>query len=214
MDAALSGDGASYAVVSCDISGSDVTTEVMSGKCDSESAVTATISDAMALDVGFFSDGSFCVVCDNAIAFFSKEGQLTAEHRLDAYGICGISFSGDRVMTVESDNIVESRNVVTVYDIKGEKVLTHDEENKVAASALGESAVFLAFDGKLTKIAFDGSVERTDCSLSVSSLVPFSDNVLVLGQTSAVTGFEDGAENKNEAAQSSDEIDAEFSPIE
>jgi hypothetical protein len=72
MDAALSADGENYAVVSCDVEGSDITTEVMSGRCDSESAVTSTISGAMPLKVGFFSDGSFCVVCDDAVSSFQK----------------------------------------------------------------------------------------------------------------------------------------------
>lgn len=214
MDAALSADGENYAVVSCDVEGSDITTEVMSGRCDSESAVTSTISGAMPLKVGFFSDGSFCVVCDDAVSFFSKDGASVSEHRLNGYGVSGVSFSKERVMIVESDNIVESRSTVTVYDHKGEVVLTR-EETKVASSALGEGAAYLAYDGQLTRVSFDGAVRRAECSLSVSSLIPFSDNVLVLGPTSAVTGFapQETAESGSSEDTSAPGVDADFEPI-
>ena len=39
MDAALSSDGAHYAIASCEVAGSDLTCEVMSGRCDSEESI-------------------------------------------------------------------------------------------------------------------------------------------------------------------------------
>ena len=189
MDAALSSDGTRYAIASCEVAGSDLTCEIMSGRCDSEESRTVTVEGAMPLKTGFFSDGSFCVVCDDKACFFTEDGSLAAEKELGGYGISGVSFSRNNVMIVESDNIVESRNTVTVYDGAGNTVCEYHTDSRVGASALGDGLMFFASDGKLSRVDFEGKADVTDCSLSVSFLVPFSDNVLVCTPKSAVTGF-------------------------
>ncbi len=189
MDVALSDDGTRYALVSCDITGSDITTEVMYGSVKSENASTTEIAGTMPLDVAFFSDGSFCVVGDDSVSFFPKDGGQPVRRSLEGYGIISASFSSDHAMLLESDNIVDSKNTLIVYSSSGDETLRHSENAKIASSALGESAAFYTHDGKLTKISFDGTLEETTCPLTVSGLVAYSDNVLVLEATRAESGF-------------------------
>ncbi len=204
MDADLSRDGAYYAIASCDVAGSDMICEVMSGKCDSENSVTAEISGAMPLSVEFFDNGSFCVVCDSAAGFFSKDGTKVSEVRFSGHGINGVSFCGNRVMIVESDNIVESSSTATVYDSGGNKVTEYHTNSKINASALGEHRMFFAGDETLTAVSPDGTEESVRCEVSVSALVPYGDNVLVCTPSRAFTGFraEDEKKPETESADS------------
>ncbi len=214
MDAALSPDGTRYVIASCEVSGSDLTCEIMSGRCDSEESSIVTVDGAMPLEAGFFSDGSFCVVCDDKLCFFAKDGSLVSEKTLAGYGISGISFSKDNVMIVESDNIVESRNTATVYDEQGEIVCEYHAESRIASSALGDRRMFFAIDGKLIRAGFDGTSDSADCSLSVSFLLPFSDNVLVCTSKSAVTGFAAAGEQAEESAPASENDGIVFDSVE
>ncbi|MBR6917828.1 MAG: hypothetical protein IKN38_06550 [Clostridia bacterium] len=211
MDAALSNDGKRYAVVSCEVFGTDVTCEVMSGRCDSESAATTTIDGAMPLECSFFSDGSFCVVCDSAVTFFSKDGAEVARRALNGHGVSGISFTGNSVMIVESRNIVDSRSTATVFDSTGVEIASETLEAKIASSALGNSAMFFAYDGKIHKISFDRTKIAADCPLSVVSLLPFSENVLICTPSSAHTGFSD--EDIAAATPPAPESEAAFTPV-
>ena len=198
MDVSLSADGERYTVVSCDVSGSDVATEVMCGRCDSDTSVTSTFSGTMPIETAYFSDGTSCVVCDNAVIFYNKNGEVASKNNCEGYGLLGVSFSKSHVMTVESDNIVESRITLNVFSSAGERVVTRSENAKISACALGDTAAFITFDGKLMKIGLDGTEAVTECALTVSSLVPFSDNVIVLEPTRASTGFASPEEGKTE----------------
>ncbi len=217
MDVSLSPDGSRYMIASCEVSGSDVTCEVMKGRCDSDDEfVTTRIDGAMPLKTGFFSDGSSCVVCDDAVCFFSKDGAKAAEYELTGHGISGVSFAKDKVMVVESDNIVESSNTAAVYDLKGNEITKYHVMTKIAACALGDDNMFFAFDGVLNRIDFEGKSDTAECPLSVSALLPFSDNVLVCTPTRTVTGFLDpddaGAGTEGAGSDSSGEI--VFDPVE
>ena len=211
MDAALSRDGSYYAVASCDVSGSEVICEVMSGKCDSENAATAYIDGGIPLSAEFFDNGSFCVVCDNSVGFFSKDGAKTNEISLSGHGLGGVSFCGNRVMIVESDDIVESSNTATVYDTKGEVLAQYHTDSKITSSALGEHRMFFAEEGTLTAVTYDGVEERAPCAVSVSSLVPFGDNVLVCSPSRTVTGFTNGG--AGEPSEESETEPVSFEPI-
>ncbi|MBQ7669213.1 MAG: hypothetical protein IJS45_00660 [Clostridia bacterium] len=189
MDVALSDDGTRYAVASCDIGTTDFTTEVMFGICGSENAKSFTIDDAMPLNVFFFGDGSFCVVCDSSVHFYAANGEETANYPLIGYGVSGVSFSDDRVLLVCSANAVDSASKATVFKSDGTEEMTFGGDKKINYCAIGEAGVFYASDGVLTKVLFDGTEKQTECPVFISGLVPFSDNVLVLGKTSAVTGF-------------------------
>ena len=213
MDASLSPDGNRYVIASCEVSGSDLTCEVMSGLCDSEESNTVTVEGAMPLETGFFSDGSFCVVCDDKLCFFAKDGSIAVQKELGGYGVSGISFSKDRVMIVESDNIVESRSTATVYDSAGNVVSEYRAGSRIANSALGENYMFFASDGKLVRVGFDGDTKETDCVLSVSFLLPFSDNVLVCTPKSAQTGFSVSDENSADSAGDAAEGGIAFDPV-
>lgn len=189
MDVAISDDGMYYAIVSCEIGTTDFTTEVMYGICGSESVKTCTINDSMPLDVSFFSDGSFCVVCDRSVAFFTKYGEQTAKYALSGYGVSGVSFSDERVLIVCSGNAVDSVSKATIYKADGTEELSYGGDTKINYCALGTYGAFFASNGVLTEAYFDGSQRKTECPVFITSLVPFSDNVLILGKTSAVTGF-------------------------
>lgn len=189
LDVALSADGTRYAVASCEMTGSAVSGEVMSGRVDSEGASTTSISDSLPLEAGFFRDGSFCVVGDDTVSFFAPSGELVTEKRLDGYGVTGISMSGSGVMIVESRNLIDTRSSATVYASDGTEALSVTVYSKVSACALGEDAAYVAAGGVLTRYRASADPESVDCPFIVQTLVPYSGNVLVMGSTSAVTGF-------------------------
>ena len=195
MDVSLSGDGEKYAVVSCDVEGASVSCCVMSGRVDSATASETVLPGAMPLSVRHFKGGNFCVVCDNMVAFFDPDGGKIAEISNKGYSLAGVSFTDSSVMIVEGVDLVGTRNTATVFNSSGETVFSHTVESRVSSYALGDEALFIASEGTLSKITFDGEKEEVSCPLSVSSLVPYSDNVLVMGETSAVTAF---TENVNE----------------
>ncbi len=189
MDVALSSDGTGYAVASCEMAGTSAVTEIMSGRYDSESTSVATVDDSLPFEVSFFSDGSFCAVGDNAIAFFGGDGEKISERRFDGYGVTGVSFSSGAVMITESRNVVDTKNSVTVFSRDGSEVLTASVYAKISACALGDTAAYFAYDGTLTRYTVSAEPVSVTCPKIVKMLVPYSDNVLVMGQTSAVTGF-------------------------
>lgn len=189
MDVSLSADGTRYAVASCEMTGSAVSGEVMSGRVDSEGSSVTAVKDSLPLDVGFFRDGSFCVVGDDTVSFFAPSGELVTEKRLDGYGVTGISFSDGGVMVVESRNLVDTKNSVTVFSPDGAEALSVTVYSKVMAYALGTDAAYIAADGSLTRYRAAAEPESTECPFIVQTLVPYSNNVLVMGSTSAVTGF-------------------------
>ncbi|MBQ7715578.1 MAG: hypothetical protein IJT70_06895 [Clostridia bacterium] len=219
MDVALSEDGKRWALVSCTIDGTDVECEVMSGKVDSEESRTDTIADALPLEVSFFSDGSFAVVCDSAVAFYSEGGDPVKKIPIGDFGINGISFCGDRLMTVENLNLVGSRNRAVVYDPSGDTVSSYEVESKVSLSALAEGNMFFAFDGELTRVSPDGEVARCACDSSAAALVPYGDNVVVCAEHYAVSAFSDESgsagdtENTPDPGTTGEEtVNAEFTP--
>ena len=195
MDAALSADGTRYAVASCEMTGSAVSGEVMSGRVDSEGTSTTSVSDSLPLEAGFFANGAFCVVGDDTVSFFAPSGELVTEKRLDGYGVTGVSFSTSGVMVVESRNLIDTRNSATVFSPDGAEALSVTIYSKVSAYALGEDAAYIAADGVLTRYRAASDPQSMDCPFIVQTLVPYANNVLVMGSTSAVTGFPaDGTE--------------------
>ena len=189
MDVALSSDGSRYAVASCEMTGTAVSCEVMSGRVDSEGSSVTTVKDSLPLEAGFFTDGSFCVVGDDTVSFFAPSGELVTEKRLDGNGVTGVSFSTSGVMVIESRNLIDTKNSATVFSPDGSEALSVTVYSKVTACALGEDAAYIAADGTLTRYRAAAEPESVDCPFIVQTLVPYSDNVLVMGSTSAVTGF-------------------------
>ncbi len=219
MDVALSDDGKKWALVSCSINGTDVECEVMCGEVDSEESRTDTVADALPLEVKFFSDDSFAVVCDSAVSFYSDTGEPLKKIALGDFGINGISFCGNRLMTVENMNLVGSLNKAVVYSSAGETVTSYDVGSKVSLSALADGNMFFAFDGELTRVSLSGEVSRTACDSSAVTLVPYGDNVVVCAEHYAVSAFSEekdqssGAEEAPDAATREDEtVSAEFTP--
>lgn len=223
MDASLSPDGRRFAIVSCEVDGTGVTCEVMSGSADSENALVVNVADAMPLSVGHFDSGAFYVVCDGAVLFFSERGDLVNEIRTEGNGILGVSATGRRLMVAVSDNLVDSSFTATVYDESGGKIASHTVSSKMSACALGENAMFFAYDDVLEKVSMSGDIITAKGDLAVTSLVPYSENVLVLTPGSARTGFaakDSSAESEGTAAESAEapvtesESSVEFAPVE
>lgn len=189
MTTALSDDGKNYCIASCEVVRSDFACDVMFGNVRSENSSSVTVEGALPLKSGFFSDGTFVVICDTAVLFFDNEGSLVSTYKLSGITLSQADIAYDRVLIIGKENIVGDTSVVTVLAKDASPVLRTVTNGKMNAAALGEKHVFEAVSGSCERISFDGAREGVDCPLNVISLVPTGSSVMICTSDGCTCAF-------------------------
>lgn len=197
IDAALDRSGTKYAVVSFEVNSADFVCEVMSGKCSSDESNSVSVAGYLPLSVNYFSNGSFAVVCDAGVLFFSSDGQMTSEYKFSGKDLVFADFCGDRILVSVSENIVASRSRLILLAPSGQVEKEIQVDGKISAAAVGNKNIFYVCSGELTSVSPDGSSTTTDCPPDVRALVPYLDDVVVCTGTSASMGFGVGEDNSS-----------------
>ncbi len=189
MTAAVSDDGKNYCVASFDVENGSFTCEVMYGGLRSDKADTVKVENALPLKSGFFSDGSFTVICDSCVLFFNSNGELSLKHSLENTALSIADIAYDKVLTVAKESVASDVNFVSLFDKSGEVISQRTESGKISCAALGKSNVFEAVSGTLYRYDFDGASDSEKCALGVEKLIPESNSVLVCTSDGAVPAF-------------------------
>lgn len=192
VDAALDTTGTRYAVASLEVTGAEFMCEVMSGRSTSDTSNSVTLSGYMPLSVNYFENGSFAVVCDEAVLFFSDSGEMTAEYKFSEKNLVFADFSGNRLLITVSENIVASRSRLILLTSSGEVEKEIRVEGKISAAALGGERIYYVCSEELTCVESDGGTKSEACTSDVRELVPYIDGIMVCTGTSAYMGFSAG----------------------
>ena len=202
VDAALDTTGTRYAIASLEVTGADFVCEVMSGRTASDASNSVTLSGYMPLSVNYFDNGSFAVVCDTGVLFFSDSGEKTAEYKFSGKNLVFADFSGDRLLITVSENIVASRSRLILLSSSGDVENEIQVEGKISSAALGGERIYYVCSDELFCIEPDGSTKSEACTSDVRELVSYIDSVMVCTGTSAYMGFGEGDTADSEASDS------------
>lgn len=196
-DVALSHDGKKYAIVSCDVTSSDFTVEIMSGTVRSDSCSTFTLDGLLPLSVGWFDDGSFAVVCDSAVIFADGEGNMTSRYDYGSMILVTSDISGDRLLVTGGENTVGSLSKGVLLDSAGSMVDSFSHGGKISLAALSDRFIFYSSGEELMRRDMQGNTEVSACPAYTVALVPCFDNVAVCTDTGIKMGFENGSDGEN-----------------
>lgn len=212
MSVSLSDDGKNYCIASFDVENAAFVCEVMSGSTKSDKAETVRIENALPLKSGFFSDGSFAIICDSCVLFFDSKGALTSNYGFGGTALSFADVAYGRVLTVEKDNVASDVNRITLFDKNGNVIEERIQTGKISYAALGEKNVFEAVSGTLCRYCEDGSFDGVECALGVEKLIPSGSSVLVCTSDGATPAFiESNADGNRENAVETANSDTESS---
>lgn len=189
MTTAISDDGKNYCIASFDVENGSFTCEVMYGGLRSDKAETVSVENALPLKSGFFSDGSFTVICDSCVLFFDSNGELSLKRSLENTALSIADIAYDKVLTVAKESVASDVNFVSLLDKNGEVLSQRTESGKISCAALGKTSVFEAVSGTLHRYDFNGTFDSEKCALGVEKLIPEGNAVLICTSDGAIPAF-------------------------
>ena len=158
-DVALDNDGERIAIISADITGSELCGEVSVGKVGTKESTLLTFDKMMPLYASFADDGRLMVLFDQGLKIFEGDKE-TASISFDGFTPGYFHQEGNIMAISFPTNVIGSENSLKVYNTTGEemyneavgaKLLCLATDGREAVYAVGETAVFCLDmnDGKI-----------------------------------------------------------------
>lgn len=179
ISAAVAEGGDMIASVALAENGTDYACEVSFARTsDTEPYKTLMYSMSLPLELSLLDDGGFVLVCDDAVRFFSSDGEPTAEHVVDGTGISCFDTESWGVLLVCRENSLGTKNKVYALDTKGNIIHEYRLDSRVDSARIARDGG--AFVGYLTDkrnalvLLADGSVRIKSHDAELSSVIELS----------------------------------------
>ncbi len=111
-----------------------------------------SVSDSLAVDIEFHSNGSYSVVCDNQILFFDKNdncvNKYSFNNKLPLTCLC----ENDRISVAFGENVIGYDYNILIFSPAGEVVFDGNINGKIVKFASSEALLFILCEGKVFTI--------------------------------------------------------------
>ncbi|MBR5444830.1 MAG: hypothetical protein IKV57_01825 [Clostridia bacterium] len=166
MDAAVRDDGKRLVIVSALPEQTNFSCEVsFCAEGESEPKMTITCGGLLPLDVRFHPDDSFTVLCDSAVLFFDRNGELLNRYDLTGMTLVSADMADGYVALLGAENALGSENRVVVLDTSGRELfsrmykermqqvlVTKEEETGSLCAVLTSTAVLMMAEEGIVQI--------------------------------------------------------------
>lgn len=166
MDAAVRDDGKRLVIVSALPEQTNFSCEVsFCAEGEAEPKMTIVCEGLLPLDVQFHPDDSFTVLCDGAVLFFDRNGELVSRYDLTGMTLVSADMADGYVALLGAENALGSENRVVVLDTSGRELfsrvyrermqqilVTREEEGEPLCAVLTASSVLLMTEDGIAQI--------------------------------------------------------------
>jgi len=157
MDLDISSDASEILLVSAYSENGIYCSEVMVGEpYSSESKSSVILSGEFAVSCNYFGDGSYCVLTDKAIHFYSKNSSEAGSYLLGDIVPTKYFASEDYVVVAYNENIVGSDTGIIIFDKKGQTKATYSVPDKIFDIDTYRGDIYLLLTKNITRITSDG----------------------------------------------------------
>lgn len=153
MGVGISDDASEILVMSIYSENGAYNTEIMTLEPYSNTAKsTVTRASSMAILGGYHSDGSYTVLCSDALLFFDKGDNLIKEFSLGGITPTKCIVSEECTVLAYNENIVGSTTELIVFSPGGEQITTLELNDKIIDIACEDNTVYMLCNEKLAKL--------------------------------------------------------------
>ena len=153
MGVGISDDASEILVMSVYSENGSYSTEIMTLEPYSNTAKsTVTRAGSMAILGGYHADGSYTVLCSDALLFFDKDDNLIEEFSLGAITPTKCIISDNCTILAYNENIVGSATKVMVFVPEGEEMTSLVLEEKLIDVACENNTAYMLCNEKLIKL--------------------------------------------------------------
>ncbi len=203
-DVSVNDKGDRYAIVSCDVDGNDLLTEIMCAEVRAETGNSFTLEGLLPLSAEWFGDGSFVVVCDGAAVFVSEDGVLKKRVDFGDMKIVTSYVTKNRLLITGSENSLGSSSKGMVFDTEGNIIMSFGCDGKISSAVLSDNYAFYLSGEKIFKTDMNGETVSAESPAYAKTLVPCFDNVAVCTDTGVVMGFDKAVSSGNDSGTSAE----------
>lgn len=200
VSAAVGDGGGQIAAASISENGADYACAVaFSRTTDKTTYSTLYYSMSLPLELSALDGGGFVLVCDDAIRFFSSNGEQTAEHTVFGNGLVAFDAEPWGAILVCAENSMGTQNRVYVFDSEGNIIYNAAHNGRVTDVRIaledGEFVGYLSGKNSVTFLLANGSEQSVSVDGTAEHLIETSGSLYACfdGRASAVDISEDGA---------------------
>lgn len=123
------------------------------------SDVVETIEGEIALTSGYHSDGSFSVMTDKSIIFYSSSGEQTRKYDLSGNSPINCKFGGKYSILAYNHNVIGTDKAIVIFDNAGNTVYEGTHTGEITSTMLTDDYAYILFDERLERITVsDGAI--------------------------------------------------------
>ncbi|MBQ3100475.1 MAG: hypothetical protein IJC50_05735 [Clostridia bacterium] len=153
MAVGISDDASEILVMSVYSENGKYSTEIMTLEPYSNTAKsTYNRVNSMAILGGYHTDGSYSVLCSDALLFFDKDGNLTSEYPINAITPTKCIVADDCTILAYNENIVGSTTDIIVFSNEGEQITTLKLDDKLIDVDCSENTVYMLCNNDLIRL--------------------------------------------------------------
>lgn len=153
MAVGISDDASEILVMSVYSENGKYSTEIMTLEPYSNTAKsTYNRVNSMAILGGYHADGSYTVLCSDALLFFDKGDNLINEYPINAITPTKCIVSSDCTILAYNENIVGSTTDIIVFSNDGEQITTLKLDDKLIDVDCSESIVYMLCNNDLVRL--------------------------------------------------------------
>jgi len=178
MDAAIRKDGDRFVICSAYPTETRLNCEVSlcaAGK--KEPVTTVTFAGLMPLCAAFGPQGDFTVLCDTAVLFFDKNGELVNRYNISGMTLVSADMRDGRTALIGAENALGSENRVVVLDSDGSLLLEQTYRERMQKICLDRKK-----SDTLCTVLTPGSLLQMDAGGIVRSVSMEDDDILTIVQ--------------------------------
>lgn len=191
MSVALTDDGSELLIVSSYTKDGSFNTEIMTYEPYTDTAKSSDIrTGAMGVTAGYHADGSYTVLCTDAILFYDADDNLVSTYYLGGITPNKCVIGEDCTLITYNRNAVGSATAVMVFTNDGAELLSTNADEKVVQAVCRTDKIFLLCTGKLVEIdRASGEVRTAPVDSGASALFSADENTLIVGYSNMVKAY-------------------------
>lgn len=179
VSSAVAENGTGIVSASLAESGNDYACEVsFSRTSDTAPYKSMMYSMSLPLEMSLLDGGSFVLVCDDAVRFFSSDGEQLSEHTVEGSGISCFDIESWGVILVCRENSLGTKNRVYAFDTEGniiyETLIDRRVDSVHIARANGDALCYLTDKKCVTVLGYDGTSYEKEFDTEVTAVIELS----------------------------------------
>ena len=191
MDVAITDDASELLILSSYAKDGMFNTEIMTYEPYTETAKSTDVRvGAMGVMAKYHADGSYTVLCTDALLFYDADDNLVSTYRLAGITPSGCVISSDCTVLTYTRNAVGSATAVLVFANDGAEIINTGTDEKVIQAVCGTEKIYLLCTGKLAELDRQtGEVRTTALESGAGSLFLADENNIIVGYSNMVKAY-------------------------